>query len=66
MRVRGLAFNRLIAAFLQGKPGCTFVDIYAKFIGPNGEPMPQYFSDDMHLNDAGYQIWADAVRPSLH
>ena len=60
------AWNASVAAFLKDKPNTTFVDLYDRFLGPNGEAQTQYFQDEMHLNDAGYQIWVDAIRPYVH
>ena len=35
-------------------------------LGEDGEPLPDIFVDDgLHLNAAGYAIWAEAVRPYL-
>ena len=35
------------------------------FAEDDGELDPQYSDDRVHVNEAGYTAWADAVRPHL-
>ena len=44
----------------------TFIDIATPMLNDAGEPREDIFVDDKpHMNDAGYDIWRDAVRPVL-
>ncbi len=44
----------------------AFVDTDAPLLGSDGRPKEDLFvSDGLHLSDAGYQVWADLVRPHL-
>ena len=58
--------NRLIQAVTEKDERQVFVDIDAPMIGPDGKPSKQLFkSDGLHLNDTGYKLWAELVRPHL-
>lgn len=58
--------NALIAAACAGDPLCTFVDVHAAMLGADGQPRPELFADDrLHLNRAGYAIWARLLTPVL-
>jgi lysophospholipase L1-like esterase len=35
-------------------------------LGANGEPKPELFVEDgLHMTDAGYDTWADVLKPLL-
>lgn len=55
--------NELFAAQVKGDPQVTVVDTWTLFADPNGDAQPARFPDLLHLNDAGYQAWAAALRP---
>jgi len=58
--------NSRIREFCQGRPRCFFLDIDAPTLGPDGKPNPALFLEDgLHLNEAGYTIWSDLLRPLL-
>jgi len=63
---RDLAVNKLVAAFIGGKPHLRFVDTYDLPLGPDGQPRPELFvPDNLHFNAAGYKLLAAKVRPDL-
>ena len=41
------------------------MDIGAKFLEPDGTLTREVMPDLLHLSSKGYQIWADAITPSL-
>jgi lysophospholipase L1-like esterase len=43
----------------------TFLDISKKFLEPDGTLSTEIMPDLLHPNDKGYQIWADAMEPTL-
>lgn len=44
----------------------VFVDIDKPMIGQDGQPRKELFRDDgLHLNAAGYKLWASLVKPHL-
>jgi lysophospholipase L1-like esterase len=43
-----------------------FIDVFPLMLGPDGMPKSGIFRQDgLHMNDKGYAIWRDAVRPYL-
>lgn len=62
------AANRLIERAIADmkSPLVEFVEIEDKLLGKDGQPQPGlYIADGLHLNDAGYEILTNAVRPYL-
>jgi len=59
------AVNRLLEQQLAGVPGITFVDIGAKFLGPDGKLPRSLMNDFCHPTEEGYALWAAALKPLL-
>ena len=58
--------NSLIKDFLESQKKTAFVDIYTPMLGPNGKPKPELFRpDSLHMTTAGYDIWAQVLKPYL-
>jgi lysophospholipase L1-like esterase len=58
--------NRLIAEAQRGDPNQKFVDVWEPMLKADGRPNPQLFvKDQLHMNDAGYKIWAELLKPLL-
>jgi|TARA_B110000263_G_C15276912_1_gene496315 lysophospholipase L1-like esterase len=58
--------NERLMEFSQRDPLVTFADIATPMLGKGGKPPSSIFVEDMlHMNDAGYDIWRDAVRAVL-
>lgn len=58
--------NRLIKAAAEKDALLVFVDVDAPMIGADGKPRPELFrKDGLHLNDDGYKLWSELVRPHL-
>ena len=58
------AVNQELAKLHDGKH-VFFLDINAKFLGADGKIPDSIMPDQLHPNVAGYQIWADAMQPTL-
>ena len=56
--------NAIIAKLHDGK-NIHFLDIGSKFLQPDGSILKDDMPDFLHLSEAGYQIWADAIGPKL-
>ncbi len=56
--------NAMIAKLDDGK-NIHFLDIGSKFLQPDGSLSKDIMPDFLHLSEAGYQIWADAIGPKL-
>jgi lysophospholipase L1-like esterase len=58
--------NSLIEKFVKSNPQLTYVDIATPMLGNDGKPRPNLFLDDeLHMNDSGYKIWTEILRPRL-
>jgi len=59
--------NKLISAFLAGKPKGHLVDVYTPILKqPAILPDSSLFVKDMlHLNSKGYDRWVNAIRPYI-
>ena len=54
--------NRLLAERFANEAGIAFLDIGQKFLASDGSLPVTLMPDGTHPSDAGYQIWADALR----
>lgn len=58
--------NGLIEEYAGAREHLDYIDIFTPMLGEDGEPLPDVFAEDgLHMNAAGYAIWAQAVRPYL-
>ena len=58
------AINTAIAAFADGD-GVRFLDTNADLSDADGRLSDSVSDDGLHLSAAGYQVWADALKPLL-
>ncbi|MHC4876011.1 MAG: SGNH/GDSL hydrolase family protein [Planctomycetota bacterium] len=60
------AANAAVAEICSKNDRLEFVDIDKPMIGDNGQPREDLFlKDGLHLNDDGYAIWTNLVRPHI-
>ncbi|MDA1039190.1 MAG: sulfatase-like hydrolase/transferase [Planctomycetota bacterium] len=57
--------NTLIENSVRGDAQVTLLDTWTLFADANGDASPAFFPDLLHLNPAGYDMWAAALRPVL-
>jgi lysophospholipase L1-like esterase len=58
--------NRLIAETAATDQRLVFVDIEKPMLGPDGKPRQELLkADGLHLNQTGYKLWSDLLRPHL-
>ena len=57
--------NETIAKLDDGGKHVTYLDIGDKFLDPDGALPSDIMPDALHPNEKGYQIWADAIGPTL-
>lgn len=63
---RGEVLNRLVADWAAGEPGLNFIDANRQLLSAEGAADPRYLMwDGIHLNDAGYAVWAPPIRERL-
>jgi lysophospholipase L1-like esterase len=59
--------NRRFAALAAADPQVAYIDVFSKMLGPDGLPLPDIFVQDrLHMNEKGYAIWKEVVRPYLN
>ncbi len=58
------AVNRELTKLDDGQ-NVRFLDINASFLGQDGKIPFAIMPDQLHPNTAGYQLWADAMKPML-
>ncbi len=63
-RTRIRAINTELAK-LDGQNGVTYLDIGPNFLDEHGQFLPGVAPDNLHLSEAGYRIWAEAMEPTL-
>lgn len=60
------AANAALAQRAEADPRIVFIDVATPMLDADGRPRADIFvADGLHMNDAGYDIWRDAVRPVL-
>ena len=64
MRQQNVATNQLIAGLADGKR-VHFKDIGNSFLKPDGTLPKEIMPDLLHLNAQGYQLWTDAIEPTV-
>jgi len=58
--------NRLLAGACDADSLLTYVDVATPMLGPDGRPLSRIFlPDSLHMNEDGYAIWTEAIRPVL-
>ena len=58
--------NARITKLGEGKPHLLVLDLTTPFTGADGKPKPELFGEDhVHLVEAGYKVWAEALTPAL-
>lgn len=58
--------NEWIEAYAAARDYLDYIDVFTPMLGEDGEPSPHIFLEDgLHMNAAGYAIWAEAIRPYL-
>ncbi len=63
-RARIKAINAILAKLDDGNK-VIFIDFGEKFLSPDGTLSPDIMPDYLHPNAKGYQIWADAIQPTI-
>jgi lysophospholipase L1-like esterase len=57
--------NARLAKLDDGGKTIRFLDISEKFLGPDGKVPADIMPDFLHPNAKGYEIWAEAMEPTL-
>lgn len=57
--------NRIIRGFANDEKGVYFLDIGNKFLDEQGNLPKEIMPDRLHPNKKGYEIWAEAIEPTV-
>lgn len=58
--------NHSIQEWSNNYPFLKYLDIDTPMIGGNGEPKSELFAEDgLHLNEVGYKLWSEQLKPLL-
>jgi lysophospholipase L1-like esterase len=58
--------NNLIRKFAASGTPLDFIDVFAPMLDPAGQPRRELFrADALHLNSAGYELWASIIAPHV-
>lgn len=58
--------NRLIESYIQLDKRLSFINVFPRMLGADGQPRPEIFSDDkLHMNAQGYALWKKIVGEHL-
>ena len=61
-----LALNQHLQRLAASQAESRYVDLSSAMLGRNGRPRPELFmADGVHLNRAGYRLWAQLVRDAM-
>lgn len=54
--------NELFKAYSMETEGVVYIDVSSHLLGDSGSPRSEFFqSDGIHLNEAGYEVWAEVI-----
>jgi lysophospholipase L1-like esterase len=56
--------NAIISKYADGNK-IVYLNINSQFLGPDGKVPLDIMPDSLHPNEHGYQLWADAMNPTL-
>jgi lysophospholipase L1-like esterase len=58
--------NALIEAYCKETEGLVYIDVFTPMLGDDGKPRAELLlKDGLHMNEKGYEIWAERVKPLL-
>jgi len=58
--------NAAVKEMLAADKNAIYVDYVARMLGPDGKPDPGLLKKDgLHMNEKGYAIWNELLRPHL-
>ena len=58
--------NRLMKEYCEKNPDLHFIATSAEYLGQDGKPRAELFiSDQLHMQQAGYDIWKRRIKDAL-
>jgi lysophospholipase L1-like esterase len=65
IREKLASINKIVAKLDDGGKTVKYLDIGDKFLEPDGSLSKDIMPDALHLSARGYEIWAEAITPTL-
>jgi lysophospholipase L1-like esterase len=65
IRAKVAAINKIIASLDDGGRSVKYMDIGEKFLQPDGALTKEIMYDALHLTTKGYEIWGEAIAPTV-
>ena len=66
LRDKQLIINNLIAELAENEKNLIYIDVWDEMLLEDGKANPSLFVEDgLHMNENGYLIWKDLVKPHL-
>lgn len=63
---QAMAANKLVEDYARNRSWLTYIDIVTPMLDASGKPRGELFVEDrLHLNAAGYAIWAEVIGEAL-
>ena len=59
-----IAVNGLIKTFVS-QSKFEIIDLYSNFVNNEGKMKEELSYDGVHLNDKGYSVWVDHIKPTV-
>ncbi len=66
IRAKLAEINKIVAKLDDGGTTVKYLDIGEKFLDTEGNLSKAIMPDYLHLSGRGYEIWAEAIAPTLH
>ncbi len=61
-----LRYNEMLKAYVAAGKKLTYLDLFDKYLGPDGKPREELFvADKLHHSAAGYVVRMSVLRPAL-
>jgi lysophospholipase L1-like esterase len=58
--------NELIRDYVADRPNMTYIDLASPLLDEAGQPKAVFAEDGLHLNEYGYRLWVEGLRPHLY
>jgi len=60
-----LRINTILKESEKSNP-YKIIDLHSVFINEKGTIISELFTDGIHLNEKGYQVWVDFIKPIIY
>lgn len=65
MLERQTALNSMLKDYADNMPKVEYIDIVSKMMTPQGVDPTLFIGDKLHMNEKGYRLWTEIIKPYL-